>query len=115
MRARVVSVEIQPGKTEEASRIVQQSIVPAMAEQKGFRGQLFLTQQDTGKSISINLWETEADLKAFEGSPVCQELLGCIWSVVPTTSSGFTRASDCQLPKDWATSGASGRQPWPPA
>jgi len=88
MRARVVSVEIQPGKTEEASRIVQQSIVPAMAEQKGFRGQLFLTQQDTGKSISINLWETEADLKAFEGSPVYQELLGGLAAVLAGRPTG---------------------------
>ncbi|MCJ7705973.1 MAG: hypothetical protein MUO28_10615, partial [Desulfobacterales bacterium] len=51
-------------------------IVPAMKGQKGFKGQLLLTQKDTGKAISLNLWETEADLTTFETSPLYKELLG---------------------------------------
>ncbi len=76
MYARAVNLQFQTGKVDEASRIVNESIVPVMKEQKGFKGQLLLTQRDTGKAISINLWETEADLTAFETSPLYRELLG---------------------------------------
>jgi len=76
MYARAVSIQFQPGKVDEAIRIVQDSIVPAMKGQKGFKGQLLLTQKDTGKAISLNLWETEADLTTFETSPLYKELLG---------------------------------------
>ena len=75
MYARTVNIQFQPGKIGEASSIVKDSIVPVMKEQKGFKGQLFLTQDDTGKAVSINLWETEADLTTFETSPLYKELL----------------------------------------
>lgn len=88
MRARVVAVQIQPGKMEEASRIVQRTIVPAMKEQKGFLSQLFFTQEDTGKAISVNMWETEEDLKAFESSPIYPELLGKLAAVLAGRPAG---------------------------
>jgi heme-degrading monooxygenase HmoA len=76
MYARVVTIQFQPGKTGEANRIVQDSIVPVLKKQKGFKGQLLLTQHDTDKAISINLWETEGDLTTFEANPLYRELLG---------------------------------------
>jgi heme-degrading monooxygenase HmoA len=76
MHARAVNIQFQFGKIDEASRIVKNSIVPVMKGQKGFKGQLLLTQPDTGKAISINLWETEADLTAFETSPIYTILMG---------------------------------------
>jgi heme-degrading monooxygenase HmoA len=82
MYARAVNIQFQPGKIDEASRIVKDSIVPAMKGQKGFKGQLLLTQPDTGKAISINLWETEADLTAFETSPLYKELMGKLGGVL---------------------------------
>ncbi len=55
------------------------SSVPVLKEQKGSKGQLLLTQRDTGKAVSINLWETEGDLTAFETSPLYRELMGKNW------------------------------------
>ena len=43
MYARAVNIQFQLGKIDEASRIVKDSIVPAMKGQKGFKGQLLLT------------------------------------------------------------------------
>jgi len=88
MYARAVSIQFQPGKVDEASRIVQDSIVPAMKGQKGFKGQLLLTQKDTGKAMSINLWETEADLTTFETSPIYKELLGKLGSILAGPPAG---------------------------
>lgn len=88
MYARAVSVEFQSGKVDEASRIVSDSIVPVLQKQKGFKGQLLLAQPDTGKAISINMWETEGDLTAFETSPLYREFMGKLAAVLARPPSG---------------------------
>ncbi len=88
MFARAVNVQFQSGKVDEASRIVEDSIVPVLKEQKGFKGQLLLTQRDTGKAISINLWEAEGDLTAFETNPLYRELMGKLAGVLAGSPAG---------------------------
>lgn len=74
MFARAVNIQFQSGKVDEACHIIQDSVVPVL--QKGFKDQLLLTQQNTGKAISINLWETDGDLTIFETNPLYRELMG---------------------------------------
>lgn len=88
MYARAVNVQFQSGKVDEASRIVQEAIVPVMKEQQGFKGQLLLIQRDTGKAISLNLWETDGDLSAFETSPLYRELMGKLAGVLAGPPAG---------------------------
>jgi heme-degrading monooxygenase HmoA len=88
MYARVVDVPFQPGKLTEASRIVEEQIIPSMQGLKGFRSQFLLTQQETGKAISINLWETAEDLATFEASPLYKELMGKLGGVLAGAPSG---------------------------
>jgi len=73
MQARVVTIQTQPGKTEEAIRIYRDSVIPAAKQQKGFKSALLLTDPGTGKGISVTLWETEADQKASETSGYFQQ------------------------------------------
>jgi heme-degrading monooxygenase HmoA len=73
MYARVVTVQAQPGKTEEAIAIFRNSVIPAAKQQKGFISLMLLTDRNTGKGITVGLWETEADLKANEASGYFQE------------------------------------------
>ena len=90
MHARVVTFQLHPGKTEEAVRIYRDSIVPAAKQQPGFKGARLLTDSNTGKGISISLWETEADLKAGETSGYYQEQiakLGQVLAFSPTRES----------------------------
>ena len=90
MHARVVTFQLHPGKTEEAVRIYGDSIVPAAKQQPGFKGARLLTDSNTGKGISISLWETEADLKAGETSGYYQEQiakLGQVLAFSPTRES----------------------------
>lgn len=91
MYARAVNIQFQSGKVDDASRIVSEAIVPVLKGQKGFRGQLLLAQRDTDKAISINLWDSEADLAAFEASPLYRELLGKLAGVLagPPTSERY--------------------------
>ncbi len=73
MYARVGIAEQKPGKIDEAVRIYRDSVAPAQKQQKGFKGALFLTDRRTGKTISISLWETEADMEASMNSGFYQE------------------------------------------
>jgi heme-degrading monooxygenase HmoA len=83
-----VNVQFQQGRLDEAKRIVNESVVPVLKEQKGFRSQFLLTQQNTSKAISINLWETEADLTAFETSPLYRQVLGKLADVLAGPPAG---------------------------
>ena len=82
MFARVVTVQVQPGKTDEAVRIYEDSVVPAGRQQKGNAGYMLLTDPNTGKGISVALWDTEADVKASEASGFLQQQLAKFASVL---------------------------------
>ncbi|MDP2659103.1 MAG: antibiotic biosynthesis monooxygenase [Dehalococcoidia bacterium] len=75
MFARVVTVQVQPGKADEATSIYRDSVVPAGKQQKGHSGFMMLVDPNTGKGLSIALWETEADMKAGEASGYLQQQL----------------------------------------
>jgi heme-degrading monooxygenase HmoA len=82
MHARVTIIQFQPGKIDEGNRIVKESVIPPMKKVKGFNGQLFLIERKASKAVSVNFWETEADLAAFETSPLYRELMGKIAGLV---------------------------------
>jgi len=73
MFARTVVMQGRPETIDEAKRIFSESVIPAAKQQKGFKGLLYLTDPVTGKGMSVTLWETEADMKAGEGSGYLQE------------------------------------------
>jgi heme-degrading monooxygenase HmoA len=73
MYARIVTVQVQPDRSEEAIAIFQNSVIPAAKQQKGFISLMLLSDRRTVKGITVGLWETEADLKANEASGYLQE------------------------------------------
>ena len=73
MNARVAIFNVKPGKREEAVALFRDLVVPEARKQRGFKGGLVLTNPDTGKGISIGLWETEADMIATEESGFYQK------------------------------------------
>jgi heme-degrading monooxygenase HmoA len=75
MNARVTIVQILPGKIDEAISVYRDSVVPAAKQQKGYKGVYLLTDRNTGKGISVALWETEADMTAGETSGYYQQQL----------------------------------------
>ena len=72
MHARVTIFQTKPGKMDEAIRMYRDSVVPGSKQQKGLKGIYLLTDRNTGKGISIALWQTEADMKASESSSLQQ-------------------------------------------
>ena len=76
MHARVSVFNVRQGKREEAINLFKDFVIPETKKQKGFKGGFLLTNPDTGKGISIGLWETEADMTATEKSGFYQGWVG---------------------------------------
>jgi heme-degrading monooxygenase HmoA len=68
MFARVTSVTIQPNKIADATRIFNESIIPAVKAGAGNRGIMLLVDPATGKGMSISLWNSEAEGQAYDTS-----------------------------------------------
>lgn len=66
MFARVSTFQGPPDQTAEGIRLAREQILPAARLQDGFQGIYLLFDRETGRSLSITLWETEADMKASE-------------------------------------------------
>jgi heme-degrading monooxygenase HmoA len=54
-------------------QIVRESIAPAVRQQRGLRSLLQLQDPNTGKSMLISVFETEADAKAGVGNGFVQQ------------------------------------------
>jgi heme-degrading monooxygenase HmoA len=65
MFARISTFQGPPDQTAEGLRVAREQILPAARLQDGFKG-IFLFDRESGKSVSITLWETEEDMKASE-------------------------------------------------
>ena len=63
MYARLVTSQLQPGTVDEAVQIFRDSVVPDAKQQPGFQGAMALVDRGANKTISITLWQTEAEAK----------------------------------------------------
>ena len=75
MYSRIVTVQVNPDKTEEAIAIFRDSVIPAAKQQKGFISLMMLMDRSSGKGMAVGVWESEADLNANEASGYYQEQL----------------------------------------
>ena len=66
MHARAATVQIQPGKMQEAIDAFNNSVVPAQKALKGYQGSYLMTDASKGQALAISVWETEADMLAGE-------------------------------------------------
>jgi quinol monooxygenase YgiN len=73
MHVRVTRVQIQPDKVDEAIRIYQESVVPAINQQAGFRSTQLINDRASGVGMAITVWESEAAMQASEANGFYQE------------------------------------------
>jgi heme-degrading monooxygenase HmoA len=66
MFARVSTFQGPPDHTAEGLRVAREQVLPAAKLMDGFKGIYLLYDQESGKSLSLTLWETEADMRASE-------------------------------------------------
>ena len=91
MFARLTTVQGKVGKTDEAIKIYEDSVVSAAKLHKGFKGAYLLTDRKTGKNISCTLWESEEDAVANEQSGYYQEQIAKFKDLLtaPPTQEGY--------------------------
>jgi quinol monooxygenase YgiN len=66
--AAVHFAQLPPDKLDEGITIFRDSVVPELRQFKGFKGALLLVNRQTGKSMTIGVYDTEDEVKAVEHS-----------------------------------------------
>ena len=66
MFARVSTFQGPPDRTAEGIRVAREQILPAARLQDGFMGIYLLFDRESGRSLSITLWESEEAMQASE-------------------------------------------------
>jgi len=64
MFARVTYVQAPIDKVEEGLKLWRENVLPVTKNREGFRGVFSLVDHETGKAVSVTLWEMERDLIA---------------------------------------------------
>ena len=75
MFARLTTVQVKMDKLDETVKLYEESVVPAAKSQKGNVGAYLLVNRETGKGVSITVWDSEEDAIANEQSGYYQEQL----------------------------------------
>lgn len=66
MFARVTRYEGSPDRIDEAARFVQEQLLPAARQMRGFKGGYWVVDRRTGRGFSMTLWESEEAMQATE-------------------------------------------------
>ena len=72
MHMGVTKIQWRPDKVDEAIRIYQDSVVPMLKQQPGFRSMHLAVDRASGVGMAIALWENEDAARAFGTSAAFQ-------------------------------------------
>ncbi|MDH5385184.1 MAG: hypothetical protein OEY18_10800 [Candidatus Aminicenantes bacterium] len=75
MFVRLTIIHTEVASIDEASKLFEESVIPAFRTQKGYQGAYFLSDRKSGKSICMSLWDSERDAVSNEQSHLYQEQL----------------------------------------
>ena len=64
MFARVTQYYVSPEHLQQGRRAVEDHVVPALRMQAGYGGGLLLGNPESGKMLTVSLWETEQAMNA---------------------------------------------------
>ncbi len=91
MFARVMHIHSKPGKIDQVVALYQESVIPALKQQKGFCKTLLLTDAASGNGMSITFWESESDQRHSETNGFLREQIGKVIPLLaaPPVREGF--------------------------
>jgi hypothetical protein len=64
MFARVTRYDVSPEHLQHGRRAVEDHVIPALRIQDGYSGGLLLGNPESGKMLTVTLWETEQEMHA---------------------------------------------------
>lgn len=82
MYARIVTMPLKKGKTEEFDRIMQQQAREVGKRSKGFRGGDVLSDREHDIGGSLTFWDSRGDADSFTGSEGRQSIMSALGDVV---------------------------------
>ncbi len=66
MHARVTTVEASPARLDDAIRHIRVQVLPQLQQMDGFKGFIVLGARQSGKLLSVALWESEEVMRSTE-------------------------------------------------
>ncbi len=85
MFIRLTTAYVSIDHVDEANKILQEDIIPAISKQKGFLQVIGVIDKKTGKGIAVELWDTDENANTYEQNGFYQEQLGKLASYFITT------------------------------
>ena len=82
MEARVITVQIDVYRIDEAIKIYEEGVAPAVRLRDGGVGSLLLGDRSTGRGISITFWESKEQQIAAQESGFMQEQIARFTSML---------------------------------
>jgi heme-degrading monooxygenase HmoA len=70
MHARVTTLEVPPDRMDDATRHVQEQVLPRLSRMEGFKGFVALGSRQSGKLQGVAFWESEEALRATDDAVV---------------------------------------------
>ena len=70
MHARVTTLEVPPDRMDDATRHVQEQVLPRLSRMEGFKGFIALGSRQSGKLQGVAFWESEQALRATDEAVV---------------------------------------------
>jgi hypothetical protein len=64
MFARVSQYTVRPERLHQGHRAIEEHVIPALRMQLGYSGGLLLGNPESGKMLTVSLWENEQDMHA---------------------------------------------------
>ncbi len=64
MFARITQFDVRSERLREGHREIEEHVIPALEMQSGYGGGLLLADPESGKMISVTLWEDEQKMHA---------------------------------------------------
>lgn len=65
MFTRQLTMKIKPNLAPELAPAMENSVIPMLRKQKGFRDQIIFVAPERSEAISYSLWDTKADAEAY--------------------------------------------------
>jgi heme-degrading monooxygenase HmoA len=76
MFARIARFQWKINMLDEAIELYQESVIPAVKSQKGYRSIHLLVDRDTGNVVTVALWDSKEDMMTTEESGLTKEWVG---------------------------------------
>ena len=66
MFARMVKGHIKPGKLDDATRLLENDVIPLLKQQHGFRDEITFFTEGLDEGFAISFWDSKDDLEKYE-------------------------------------------------